>query len=177
MTMNKEIKIYNNLGLIVAVGQNNEIGYNNDLIWKIKEDLTFFKNVTMNSYIIMGKKTYDSMPKKLSGRTFIVLSKNQNFTLESSGYLHREVEETLSFITKKNEDYFWVIGGAMIYKQFLPYVNVMHMTKIEQTFSAADTFFPELNSNEWNLKCGEKLNSPEGIVYSHNILTRKKNYK
>ena len=64
--MNKEIRIYNNLGLIVAVGQNNEIGYNNDLIWKIKEDLTFFKNVTKKSYINMGKKTYDYMPKKLS---------------------------------------------------------------------------------------------------------------
>ena len=66
-----------NLGLIVAIGKNREIGYQNKLIWRIKEDLDFFKNITMNSYIIMGRTTYESLPKNLSGRKYIILSSNK----------------------------------------------------------------------------------------------------
>ncbi len=78
--------VRNNLDLIVAKGKNNEIGYKKDLIWRIKEDLLFFKDVTMNSYIIMGRNTYESMPKKLPGRKYIILSKNENLRFYLGNY-------------------------------------------------------------------------------------------
>ena len=105
---------YPNLGLIVAMGQKGEIGYQNDLFWRIKEDLTFFKNTTMDSYIIMGRNTYDSMPKNLKGRSYIVLSRDNKFNLESPKIVHRNVNETLSFISHEKDSKFWVVGGGII---------------------------------------------------------------
>ncbi len=170
--LNKE-NVYFNLGLIVAMGQNREIGQNNNLIWKIKEDLNFFKNVTMNSYIIMGRNTYDSMPKNLSGRKYIVLSRNNDFILDSTKMVHRNIEETLEFVKKNNTVNFWVIGGGKIYTSFLPFVNTMHITKIEDSYKDADTFFPKFNIEEWDENIGELKYSENNIKYRHILLKKR----
>ena len=164
---------YDNLGLIVARGLNGEIGYQNTLIWKIKEDLAFFKQVTMNSYIIMGRKTYESMPKNLLGRRYIILSRSKNFEFDDSKIVQHNLGDTLFCVSSNPGESFWVIGGEEIYRQFLPYVSLMHITEILDT-KQADAFFPNFSEDEFDRKNGALLNSPENISYRHSILTRKR---
>lgn len=164
-----------NLGLIVAAGKNGEIGYQQNLIWRIKEDLTFFKNTTMGSYIIMGKNTYDSMPKRLPGREYVVLSRDNSFILPDNQKLCRSVEETLDFVSSQPDSKFLVVGGGIIYEQFMPYVDYMHITEIEATYPQADTYFPQFNIEEWNKETGEEMYCPDnGVAYKHALYKRKK---
>lgn len=120
----------NHLSIIAAIGKNRELGFKNDLIWKIREDLTYFKNKTMNSYIIMGRKTFDSLPKKLVGRTYMILS-NQ---LQNENHLiFRNVEEIITFINN-NQGNYYVIGGGEMYSSFMPYVDTMYLTEINDSY-------------------------------------------
>lgn len=160
---------YENLGLIVAMGRNREIGYNNDLIWRIKEDLDYFKTTTMGSYMIMGRKTYDSMPKNLPGRKYIVLSRSGDLILDSSKILHRSVEETLDFVSKSGALKFYVVGGSTIYKEFLPYVSHMHITEIDDEFSLADTYFPPFKEEEWLVSYGKTKDTQDNLRYRHTL--------
>lgn len=164
---------YDNLGLIVAKGLNEEIGYQNCLIWRIKEDLNFFKQITMNSYIIMGRKTYESMPKNLPGRKYIILSRNENGEFDHSKIVHHKLEETLFYISSNPEESFWVVGGGEIYRQFLPYVSLMHITEILDT-QQADVFFPNFSEEDFVRNNGALLSSPDNISYRHSVLTRKR---
>lgn len=175
MIMTKLNKKYSNLGLIVATGQNREIGYQNELIWRIKEDLDFFKKITMNSYIIMGRNTYESMPKNLKGRNYIVLSRDENFILETPKIVHRNIDETLALASQDNNSKFWVVGGGIIYANFLPYVETMHITRIGDTYPEADTFFPEFNKDEWSEEVSDNLQYQENnLEYKHTVYLRKK---
>lgn len=161
-----------NLSLIAAIGKNNELGYNNDLIWRIKEDLQFFKNKTMNSSIIMGRKTYKSMPPKLVGRKYIVLSKDNVFDEELTVF--NDLKTIVMYIKNNPDEEFYVIGGGQVYKLFLPLVSSMHLTEINQIFSKADTFFPEINYEEWEKQSGEILED-SNIEYVHSLYLRKNN--
>ncbi len=165
---------YHNIELVVAMGKNGEIGYKNDLIWRIKEDLDFFKNTTMGSFMIMGRNTYNSMPKNLEGRKYIVLSRDSNFTLESPKIVYHSIDEVLSRVTQDQNSKFFVVGGGTIYKAFLPYLSTMYITQIEDTFPNADTYFPEFNENEWNQITGNLKQSEEGIKYRHIVLVKKR---
>lgn len=172
--MSEKDKQYLNMGLIVAIAQNREIGYKKELIYRIKEDLAKFKQITMDSYIIMGRNTYESIPKNLPRRKYIVLSRDDKFNLEPPKIVHRSLEETLAFISKEKESTFWVIGGEKIYAKFLPYIDKMHVTEIFSTYPNADTFFPEFNKDEWYKNAGEKLYCSENNVdYRHVLFLRK----
>ena len=167
-------KHYPNLGLIAAIAQNREIGYKKELIYRIKEDLEFFKQITMDSYVIMGRNTYESMPKSLPRRKYIVLSRDEEFNLEPPKIIHRSLEETLAFVSQELESAFWVIGGEIMYTNLLPYVDKMHITEIYAEYPGADTFFPEFNKDEWLENEGEKLYCPENDVnYRHVLYLRK----
>src|SRR5690554_4360931 len=101
-----------NLSLIAAIGQNMELGYQNDLIWRIKEDLQFFKEKTMGTYIIMGRKTYESLPKNLPGRKYIVLTSDKNINSSDRLIAFRNIKDILEFIKSMEDSYFYVIGGG-----------------------------------------------------------------
>lgn len=165
-------KIYANLGIIVAVGEQREIGYRNDLIWKIKEDLSYFKKVTIGSFIIMGRNTYNSMPKSLNGRTYIVLSSKPDFCLESPNIVTRSVDETLHFVKINPNEKFFVVGGGSIYSIFLPYVSKMYITEILDTMPLADVYFPNYDKKEWE---EEQItyHQEEGLEYKRLVLQRK----
>lgn len=172
--MMEKNKQYPNMGLIVATAQNREIGYKKELIYRIKEDLEFFKQITMDSYLIMGRNTYECMPKSLPRRRYIVLSRDEKFNLEPPKIVHRNLEETLTFVSQEKESTFWVVGGAIIYKKFLPYIDKMYITEIFSKYPDADTFFPEFNKDEWYKNCGEELYCSENNVnYRHVLYLRK----
>ncbi len=133
--------------IIVAIAQENAIGQNNDLLTYISRDLVRFKSLTSNHTIVMGRKTFESLPNgPLPNRRNIVLSKNQNLEIEGVEIYH-SVEEILECC--KNEDEVFIIGGATIYKEFLPHTKKLYLTQIHNFFENADTFFPDLNMDEW----------------------------
>ena len=128
------------LGMIVACDRNGAIGKDGDLPWRQSTDLQHFKSITMGSNLIMGRKTWDSLPGILPGREHFVLSRG-------------EVEgvEVISF-EQALEMEGWVIGGGQIYELFLPYVSQLHRTIIDARVSGADTHFPDITGMGFTLK-------------------------
>ena len=141
------------LSIIVAVANNNVIGKDNKLIWHLPEDLKRFKTLTTGHNIIMGRKTFESLPgaQPLAKRTNIVLTTKTNYHPKNVIVAHnsKEAEELLK---KYRSEDIYIIGGQSVYEQFLPFVNTIHVTKINYTYQA-DTFFPDLTQmKEWVMK-------------------------
>lgn len=159
-----------NITMIAAIGKNRELGKNNDLIWHLKEDMKFFKDQTMGKPIVMGRKTFESLPKLLPGRKHIILTK-QKLDVPEEVLLFHNKEEILDYIKSYQEEVM-IIGGASIYKEFLEDSNKLVLTEIDDEDKTADTYFPYFNKNEW-LK--EELSTEEenNIKYKHIIYTRK----
>lgn len=161
-----------NLSLIAAIGLDNELGYNNSLIWKIPEDLKFYKSMTMNKNIIMGRNTLESMPlNALKGRIPLVLTskKLQNFVNVDT---FDSIDKILNYVSENPNKEFMVVGGAKVYEELLPYVNTMYLTEIKKE-AYADTFFPYYNEEDWVItEIGDYLN--EDIPYVRNKYVRKK---
>lgn len=154
--------------LIVAVGKNNEIGKDNNLIWHIKEDLQFFKNMTINQKILMGKNTFLSFPKPLKDRKHIVISTSLELE-DKSIEVFRSIDEFLSAY-KDTEEEIYVIGGASIYKAFLPLCEELYITEIDNSFDA-DTYFPEFDKSEYDK---EELSSfEEPYKYKHMLYKKR----
>lgn len=156
--------------LIAAIGKNDELGKNNELIWYLKEDLKFFKNQTMGHDIIMGYQTFCSLPKVLPGRKHIVLTHREIEFPEGVVSLHSK-EEVLDYICAKRKDCY-VIGGASIYNQFIDEADKMYLTQIDAEEKEADAYFPKFEKEEWKVK---PLDDKEenGIHYKHLEYVRK----
>ena len=136
------------ISISVAVAKNNVIGKDNKLLWHISEDLKRFKRITSNKKMIMGRKTFESLPGILPNREHIVVTRDENFKVDSDKVTI--VHDLNSLLEKysKCEDEIFVIGGAEIYKQLLPYTQKIYLTKIDETFEG-DTYFPEINYDEF----------------------------
>lgn len=156
------------ISIIAAIGRNRELGRGNQLIWHIKEDLNNFKNITMGKYIIMGKNTYESLPKHLEGRKYIVLS--SSLSNIENGLLFKDFNKLLEFVKDLDEEVM-VIGGASIYKLFLPYASRLYLTLIDSE-AKADVYFPEFDKNDY--KCNVvSSNEVDGLKYSFVIYERR----
>jgi len=134
------------LSLIVCFSKNRVIGYNGKLPWYYKEDLEHFKKITMGHTLIMGKKTYQSLAKKLSGRKIIVVTNQKKICDENCEVAH-SITQAIELAGKTDRMPF-ICGGEQIYKQALPLVRKMYITEINKEFTG-DTFFPEFNEKEW----------------------------
>ena len=163
-----KIKKNKNITIIAAIGENNELGLDNKLIWHIKEDLKRFKKLTTGHSIIMGRKTFESISKALPGRLNIVLTKNKNFKFKNfstASNIHEAIE-----LTKDDEQPF-IIGGSEIYSLFINMAQTIELTRVHNSFKA-DTFFPDINFGKWNKIYEEKFNF-DNLPYS--FITYKKN--
>lgn len=157
-----------NTSIIVAVAESNAIGIKNQLLCHLPNDLKRFKRITSGHTVIMGKKTYESLPiKPLPKRVNIVISDNKNDCFQDCVMAY-SIEEALSKCDKDTERF--VIGGASIYKQFLPLADKLYLTKIHHRFEA-DVFFPEINFNEWTLIESEDHASDAEHSFSYSFLT------
>ena len=162
-----KIKKNKNITIIAAIGENNELGLDNKLIWNIKEDLKRFKKLTTGHSIIMGRKTFESISKALPGRLNIVLTKNKNFKFKDvsiASNIHEAIE-----LTKDDEQPF-IIGGSEIYSLFINMAQTIELTRVHNSFKA-DTFFPDINFGKWNKIYEEKFNL-DNLPYS--FITYKK---
>lgn len=135
------------ISMIAAVGKNLELGKNNDLIWHFKEDMKFFKETTMGHPVIMGRKTFESLPKALPGRKNIVISANPEYKADGAEVVS-SVEEAIKLAEAENTEAF-VIGGGRIYTEFLPYADDLYLTEINAECPDADTYFPEFNKSDY----------------------------
>ncbi|MBU3091724.1 dihydrofolate reductase [Clostridium sp. CM028] len=138
------------LTCIVAIGENFAIGKNNKLLWHFSKDLKRFKQITSGNTIIMGRKTFESLPGILPQRHHIVITQNKNFVVNDERVTVLNSKEELLESLEDSKEYF-VIGGGEIYKLLLPHCNKIHLTKVHKEYDA-EVFFPELNYLEWNIR-------------------------
>ncbi len=155
----------------MAVAANRAIGKDNDLLWHISNDLKWFKKHTSGNPVIMGKKTWDSLPiKPLPKRTNIIISDNPDDRFEKC-HTAGSIEQAIEKMDSKKENF--IIGGGSIYKQFLPRAQKLYLTQVHREYEA-DIFFPEINMDEWEEVFRE--DHPESvdnsIAYSFLILSR-----
>ena len=155
--------------LIAAVGKNNELGKNNQLIWHIPGDMKFFKEHTINKPIVMGMNTLKSLPKLLPYRKHIVLT-HQEIDLDPQIVVVHNMEDLLTYIEKLNQEVM-VIGGSQVYRQMIPYANRMLLTRIEESDQDADAFFPNFDQEEWQEELLSE-NQYENIKYKHLVYKR-----
>lgn len=135
------------LNLIVAIAENNAIGKAGDLLCHLPNDLQYFKEKTSGYTVIMGERTFFSLPKHpLPKRRNIVLSDRAEFSFENTEVAH-SIPEIMEMITPEEQAF--IIGGGMVYRQFLPLVDKLYITHIHHAWDDADTFFPEINPEIW----------------------------
>ena len=141
------------MNIIVCVDANWGIGYKNELLVRIPSDQKFFRETTTGKVVVMGRKTLDSFPqgKPLKNRTNIVMTSNKELEKRDEEIYVNSVEECLELLKNYNEDDIYIIGGASVYKQFLPYCSKALVTRVDREFSA-DTYFPDLDKDpEWKI--------------------------
>ena len=152
------------INIIAAIGKNRELGKDNKLLWQIPEDFKRFKDLTSGHVVIMGRKTFESLPEKfrpLPNRVNIVVTRDPKFTISARSYkdgkviICHSIEEALknskliiqnskfSILNSKFKDEIFIIGGASIYKQGIKYADKLYLTLVEKEYPDADTFFPD----------------------------------
>jgi len=155
------------LSIIVAIAENYAIGKNNELLWYIPEDLKRFKKLTTGHTIIMGKKTFESLPKRpLPNRQNIVITDDPKDHFEGCITV-LSIDDALKQCDPSKENF--IIGGASIYRQFLPFTDRLYLTTVHKSFTG-DVFFPPIDFNEWNLISKEDFSSDEHNDFSYSNL-------
>lgn len=142
--------------IVVAMGEKNEIGFENQLLWHLPTDLKHFKDITSGHPVIMGRKTYESIGKALPNRTNIVVSRKKNW-FEEGILIVGSIKEAMKFAKKIDEEVF-IIGGGNIYEQTMDIADRLEVTLVKADLKA-DTFFPKIDEKIWkktNEVCHEK---------------------
>lgn len=152
--------------LIAAAAENNALGKDNQLLWHLPDDFKRFKALTTGHYIIMGRKTFESFPKPLPNRTHVIVSRQQYDAPEGCIVAH-SIEKAIG-LCPENEDVF-VIGGGEIYNLAMPLAGKIDLTRVHATFEA-DTFFPEIDPEDWKLAGSEFHPKDEKHAYDFTFL-------
>ena len=129
--------------LIAAIGKNRELGKNGELIFHIKDDMKFFRETTLGHKIVMGRKTWESLPSKLPNRTNIVISSRD---FEGPDEIIHDLADFMAKNKDTDEEIF-IIGGGMIYKEFLPVASSLYLTEVDAGDETADAYFPDFDKN------------------------------
>ncbi len=142
----KKNPIVNGLTLIVAAGENDDIGKDNELMWHLSDDLKRFKSLTSGHAIIMGRKTYESFGKPLPNRKHIVITRQADYKVPDGVVVVHDLKEAIE--ATKGDVQPFVIGGGEIYKQAMPFADKIELTRVHETFDG-DTFFPKIDTAIW----------------------------
>jgi dihydrofolate reductase len=156
------------ISLIAALGRNSEIGKGNGLLCRLPADLKHFKEITWGRPVVMGRKTFDSLPNgPLPQRTNIVVSRNPDWRIEGA-LVCSSLDAAL--LKLRDEEEVFIIGGATLYRQALPAADKLYLTQIHAAFPEADAFFPEINYREWRETRREWRPSDENHPYSFSFV-------
>ena len=162
------------ISIIAAVANNNVLGGNNDLLWHLPNDLKRFRRLTIGHTVIMGRKTFESLPDgSLPNRTNVVITRNKKASFDGC--------ETFDSLTgairhHQQEDELFIIGGAQIYKHALALSGKLYITSVHHTFVKADVFFPEISDIHWDMIESSDYPKDENhrYPYTFKIFLRKK---
>ncbi len=152
---------------IVAVAENNAIGKNNQLPWRLPEDLKFFKRTTMGKPVLMGRKTYESLGKPLPGRLNIVVSANTDLQLPEGVLLFTNLDAAVERLQAENTDEGFIIGGGTLFEQCLPLTERMYITRVQTTIADADAFFVDIDHTHWKKIWMEEHTADEKHAYNY----------
>ncbi|MEG2195414.1 MAG: dihydrofolate reductase [Terrisporobacter sp.] len=149
------------LSIIVATANNNIIGADNKLLWHISEDLKRFKEITSGNTIIMGRKTFESLPGILPNRKHVVITRDTSFNVNSEMVeIFHNLDDVISKYKDSTEEAF-IIGGGEIYNATINFAKKLYLTKIKKDFEG-DTKFPTINKYEWKIESNsEEKNDPK----------------
>jgi dihydrofolate reductase (trimethoprim resistance protein) len=159
------------VSLIVAMDKNRVIGKDNDIPWRIPKDWEYVKNITKGRSIILGRKNFESIGRALPGRRNIILTRDKDYNFDGCEIIH-SIEAVFELC--KYEEEIFIFGGEQIYNMFLPYVEKMYITKIHYEFEG-DTYFPEVNFDEWKEVSVEQgvMNDKNPYYYNFHVYERK----
>ncbi len=149
--------------IIAAIGKNRELGKSGDLVFHLKDDMKFFRETTTGHKVVMGRKTWESLPHKLPNRTNIVISSHD---IKDADEHYSNIADFIKKYEKTDEEIF-IIGGASIYNAFLPYANNLYLTEIDSAANA-DVFFPEFDKSNYSrevIKKGKEDDLNYQIIY------------
>jgi dihydrofolate reductase len=159
------------ISIIVAIAENGAIGKNNDLLWHIPADMKRFKQITSGHPVIMGKRTWESLPRRpLPNRRNIVITDIPGEQVEGCEMAY-SIEQAIGLCSPDEENF--IIGGASVYKQFLPHAHRLYLTLVKKSFDA-DVFFPEIDFTRWKLISKEDFPPDEvnDFAYSNETYDR-----
>jgi len=160
------------LSMIVAVGRNREIGFENKLLWDLPSDMAHFQKTTTGHVVILGDKTFESIGKPLPNRTSIIVTLNKNYQVPEGCYLVHSIEDAIAKAKELTpDDEVFVIGGATIYKLFLPYTEKLYITEVDDA-PEADTYFPDYSEFKKVISESE-IQEENGIKFVFKELERK----
>jgi len=154
--------------IMAAIGANNALGKDNQLIWHLPADLKRFKKLTLNHAVIMGRKTYESLGKPLPNRSNIIITRDKNFKTEGCVVVN-SLKEALKVALKSDENPF-ILGGAEIYNQAMPFADKLDITFVHHQFEA-DVFFPEIDKTMWKETSRENFKADEKNKYDYSFVT------
>jgi dihydrofolate reductase len=149
------------IAVVVAMARNNAIGKDNQLLWHITEDMKFFKSLTQGGTVIMGRKTYESIGRPLPNRRNIVVSRSVDY-LDDRVELFHSLEEAVH--AASSDEKVFIIGGGEVYRQSLGMADTLYITLVDHIYEA-DTFFPTINYDEWNVV--EKVDYERGASFEY----------
>ncbi|WP_340156276.1 dihydrofolate reductase [uncultured Winogradskyella sp.] len=164
-----EKKKTSELTIIVASGENNAIGKDNKLIWHLSDDLKHFKSLTNGHHIIMGRKTFESFPKPLPNRTHVVITRQKDYKVPEGVIVVNSLEDAIDASRFDKQPF--VIGGGEIYKQAMPLVDKLEITRVHADFENADTFFPEIDDSKWQEVSRRTHDADEKHTYAFSFIT------
>ena len=151
------------IAIIVAMSENNAIGFQNQLLWKLPADLKYFKSLTTGNPIIMGRKTFESIGKALPNRTNIIITQQKDYIAQDC-IIVNSIEEALNYVQKSDKAF--IIGGEQIYKQTIERVSTLYITKVHHIFEQADSFFPKIDFLKWKLESENHLVADEKNIFN-----------
>lgn len=158
--------------IIVAKSSNHVIGKNNSLIWHMPADLRRFKQKTLGHYIIMGRKTLESMKKPLPGRTSIVVTRNKDYKAEGCIIVHN-IQDAFSIAEENKQEEVFILGGAEIYKLTLDLADKIYLTEIKADFDG-DAFFPAIDYDQWQIIHHEEYEADDKNPYPYAFIDMKR---
>lgn len=160
------------ISCIVAVANNNVIGKDNQIPWYLPNDLKYFKKVTLNHHILMGRNCFESIGRALPKRTNVIITRNMYYTVSNCLITH-SIGEALSLAEENGEEEAFIIGGGKIYEQTIDLWDKLYITKVDLDVEG-DVYFPELDFSNWKMTSKEDHKKDENNTHNYSFLTYEK---
>jgi dihydrofolate reductase len=160
------------INIIAAIGLNRELGYNNQLLCHLPNDLKHFKELTTQQFIVMGRKTFESIGHPLPNRHNIIVTRDTKFKEPIGTYVYHSLDDVIHEYKQYNDNQneLFIIGGADVYLQALLHADKIYLTVINHYFDKADVYFPQINLKDWKVTQNVKQFKDEKNPYDHSFV-------